>query len=198
MEYFERSKKLEQVRGGGIQEGVHKEGYDTHGERKRCRTPKAALGKEEASRGSTGFIKVDNTEGQDRQAKDATLIPNKHVDCRGFKCMYTNLDSFCNKRSELETRIHIYKPDIIGLTEINPKNMNNTCTTNQDFYLTGYNMFVNLTGRGSALYVRECYSSAEVNLQNSIDAATWCTRVNVGNLDTFCICVFYVVITEPL
>ena len=72
--------------------------------------------------------------------------------------MYTNLDSFCNKRSELETHIHIYKPDIIGLTEINSKNMNNTCTTNQDFYLTGYNMFVNLTGRGSALYVRECFS----------------------------------------
>ena len=96
----------------------------------------------------------------------------------------------CNKRSELETRIHIYKPDIIGLTEINPKNMNNTCTTNQDFYLTGYNMFVNLTGRGSALYVRECYSSAEVNLHNSIDATTWCT-ISLNNHDRLLVGTIY-------
>ena len=37
-------------------------------------------------------------------------------------CMYTNVDSFISKKYEFETRVNTLKPDIIGVTEINPKN----------------------------------------------------------------------------
>lgn len=40
----------------------------------------------------------------------------------GLKCFYTNLDSLNNKKVELEARIVMINPDIIGLLEINPKN----------------------------------------------------------------------------
>jgi len=104
--------------------------------------------------------------------------------------MYTNVDSFCNKRHELEICIHTYQPDIIGLTEINPKNTNYANITTQDFQLSGYNMYINLAGRGSALYVRESYDSAELNLHNCIDAATWCT-MSLNNCDRLIIGTVY-------
>ena len=42
-------------------------------------------------------------------------------DSGGLKCMYTNADSVANKWSELETLAYIHQPDIIGITEISPK-----------------------------------------------------------------------------
>jgi len=36
--------------------------------------------------------------------------------------MYPKNDGFNNKRQELPARISSIKPDIIGITEINPKN----------------------------------------------------------------------------
>ena len=36
--------------------------------------------------------------------------------------MYTNVDGILNKRLELLTRIQGEKPDIVGITEISPKN----------------------------------------------------------------------------
>ena len=36
--------------------------------------------------------------------------------------MYTNVDTFLNKRTELLFRIQQCNPDILGLTEIKPKN----------------------------------------------------------------------------
>ena len=47
-----------------------------------------------------------------------------------------------------------------------------------------------MTGRGSALYVRECYSSAEVNLHNCIYAATWCT-ISLNNHDRLLVGTIY-------
>jgi len=35
--------------------------------------------------------------------------------------LYTNLDTFHNKKNELMSRISVSDPDIIGLTEIKPK-----------------------------------------------------------------------------
>ena len=36
--------------------------------------------------------------------------------------MYTNIDGILNKRLELLTRIQDEKADIVGITEISPKN----------------------------------------------------------------------------
>ena len=40
---------------------------------------------------------------------------------KSLKCWYTNADSFSNKLDELKTRISVSKPDIVALTDINPK-----------------------------------------------------------------------------
>jgi len=40
---------------------------------------------------------------------------------KSLKCWYTNADSLSNKFDELKTRISVAKPDIVALTEINPK-----------------------------------------------------------------------------
>ena len=47
-----------------------------------------------------------------------------HIDYQtlGLKCMYTNVDTFNNKRIEFEARVRTLEPDIIGITEVNPKN----------------------------------------------------------------------------
>jgi len=68
--------------------------------------------------------------------------------------MYTNLDSFNNKRRELDVRIAARQPDIIGFTEINPKHATWELAT-QDLQRQGYNLNVYFTGRGSVLYVKD-------------------------------------------
>jgi hypothetical protein len=36
--------------------------------------------------------------------------------------LYSNVDSFSNKKAELELLVDLHKPNVIGLTEIKPKN----------------------------------------------------------------------------
>ena len=49
------------------------------------------------------------------------MVPNSTLVIE-LKCMYTNVDTITNKREEFEIRVKQSCPDIIGLTEINPKN----------------------------------------------------------------------------
>ena len=63
----------------------------------------------------------------------------------GLKCMYTNLDCFSNKKPELMIRIADLKPDIIGLTEVNPKNARWEFT-DREMAIPGYIHYSNLHG----------------------------------------------------
>ena len=65
----------------------------------------------------------------------------------------TNMDTYSNKKAEFEARVSLLKPDIIGLTEIKPKN---SVWNLDDQYMTiqNYTVYTNLTGRGTALYVK--------------------------------------------
>ena len=74
-------------------------------------------------------------------------------DDRGeIKCMYTNIDTYNNKRSDILSRIAVTKPDIIGLTEINPKNAK-WSLEQADLQIEGYTVYYSLEGRGVALYI---------------------------------------------
>jgi len=54
--------------------------------------------------------------------------------------MYSNgIDTFNNKPAEIEVRIYLITPDIIGLTEVNPKNAN-WSLQNQELHLQGYDL----------------------------------------------------------
>ena len=88
--------------------------------------------------------------------------------------MYTNVDSFINKQYEFETRVNTLIPDIIGVTEINPKNAS-WSITQQDLSIEGYNLYVNSSGRESALYIKSNLGSTELIVKNCEEATVWCT-----------------------
>ena len=67
-------------------------------------------------------------------------------------CMFTNIDTFTNKKYEYETRMNILNPDIIRVTKINPKNAS-WSIIQQDLRIEGYNLYVNSMERGSALCI---------------------------------------------
>ena len=68
--------------------------------------------------------------------------------------LYTNMDSFLNKRSEFFTLIAHRKPSIIALTEILPKNQSDFNPV--EYEIPGYNMFVNVNPRrGVEIYTEK-------------------------------------------
>jgi len=106
----------------------------------------------------------------DKAAKDilAYNFKIKNEKCSKFdnKCLdvitvlYTNADCLTNKRSELLLLLSASldrKPDIIAITEVKPKFLK-TKLNSSEFYLEGYNLFVNnnfedSSCRGTLLYV---------------------------------------------
>ena len=62
--------------------------------------------------------------------------------------MYSNADSLTNKKSELQDRIHSYKPHIIALTEANPQNHRFAVTKNE-MDIPGYVLFTNADQPGT-------------------------------------------------
>ena len=77
--------------------------------------------------------------------------------------MYTNCDSLLNKRDELDLLISSYKPRIVLLTEILPKNClypPEKC----EFNIEGYECYIPsfILGRGVAIYVHESLESVLV------------------------------------
>ena len=92
--------------------------------------------------------------------------------------MYTNLDTFNNKRSELQARISRISPDIIGITEVNPKSAK-WSLSHQDLQMQGYSLFADLGRRGVALYVRESLRTCEIIPTDPCDDTVWCEiRIN--------------------
>lgn len=61
-----------------------------------------------------------------------------------------------NKRDELKAYIDIFEPNIIGITEVKPKNARYEIS-DCELSIQGYDMFHNLTeeGRGIVLYVKD-------------------------------------------
>ena len=57
-------------------------------------------------------------------------------------CFYTNADQYMNKRSEMEAYVEIFKPDIIGITEVKPKN-GRFSVQESEVSLENYEMFHN-------------------------------------------------------
>jgi hypothetical protein len=108
-------------------------------------------------------------------------------DGEGLRCIYTNLDTFNNKRPELEARIADLKPDIIWLTEV--KRTNATWElANHVISLDGYTLNSNLEGRGSALYVHEKLESAEVKMSLDVESTVWC-RISLKYRDSLLVVV---------
>ena len=78
---------------------------------------------------------------------------------------YTNADSLLNKRDELTALVNVNKFDIIGITEILPKNRSSSID-DVEWCIPGYNKFSenfdDYTGRGIIVYIKESITAVKL------------------------------------
>ena len=105
-----------------------------------------------------------------------------------LKCLYTNIDSFTNKKDELLLRLVDEDPDVVAVTEINQKRAG-WIIVPQELQLSGYDMFFNSDGRGVALFIRDSLPSREIVTDTGFSSSVWCEvrlggryRVAVGSV----------------
>ena len=80
--------------------------------------------------------------------------------------MYTNVDCFFNKRSEILLLLDEKNPDIIALTEYLPKNRGEVTTA--EMGIPGYTIFVNKSPRrGVAIYTKHKLNAKECDDLNN-------------------------------
>ena len=82
-------------------------------------------------------------------------------------CLYTNADQFLNKRSEFLVAMEIYKPDIVGITEIKPKTTRYK-VQESELAMDNFDIFHNLEedGRGLLLYVKTTLNASLCEIDN--------------------------------
>ena len=89
----------------------------------------------------------------------------KQENIENYTPTYTNADTLTNKISELEVIVGNENYDIIAVTEIFPKNIDDKKTCS--FFIQGYSCIVQEFGRGICLYVKNDY---EVNRLDTLES----------------------------
>ncbi|XP_033753210.1 uncharacterized protein LOC117336708 [Pecten maximus] len=127
-----------------------------------------------------GVKEQTNNDGSERKKqknrtanKERKLDPDRTKNHRNsqdrLKCFYTNADSLPNKLHELKFRLTGKEADIIGITEIYPKNAR-YLPQKSEFLINGYDLFMNDNNknchRGVGIYVKEGFKGGEVNIGN--------------------------------
>ena len=87
-------------------------------------------------------------------------------------CIYTNADCLTNKISELRLQVKNHNPQIVGITEVKPKNFRYQLS-NSEIALEGYELFgsnlQNKTGRGVCIYIYKIhYKQIQSNLKQTL------------------------------
>ena len=93
---------------------------------------------------------------------------------------YTNADSLTqSKLSEIECRITMEHPDVICITESNPKNYVYELTDAQ-FNISGYDMIRTSagTGRGVIIYTANHLLASKIEVQTKFEESLWC-NINI-------------------
>jgi hypothetical protein len=114
----------------------------------------------------------------------------------GLRCSYTNADQLRNKLNELEVRLRDYKPHIVGITEVKPKN--SILQVNPaEFSLSEvgeYNMFCKnvdcSVGRGILLYIDKCLPAVEVSMETEFEENVF-VSVSISSTVTLLIGLIY-------
>ena len=84
-------------------------------------------------------------------------------------CWYTNADSLINKLDELRTRIKLYSPDIVCISEVFPKH----CLYDiieVELQISGYNCICSSFShhlRGTCIYVKSKYKVHKLDTMNT-------------------------------
>ena len=83
-------------------------------------------------------------------------------------CLYTNIDSMLNKRSEINALVQLHTPSFIALVEVKPKNCRYEINE-YELELQNYEAYHNLNddGRGVCFYVHKTIKSTRCETVNS-------------------------------
>ena len=102
---------------------------------------------------------------------------NKQDDFNNFyTVVYSNVDSYLNKRDEFLMRLDVLKPDIIALTEI--KANNQKFFNESEYALDNYDTFINKNHKlGTVLHTDKSLKAQEVSIlnDNEFEESVWCT-----------------------
>ena len=88
--------------------------------------------------------------------KTVNSVNKSFVNKSNCKCLYTNADQYINKRNEMKILVDENQPDIVGITELKPKNPRYEINESE-IAMEGYELFHNLReeGRGLALLIKK-------------------------------------------
>ena len=119
-----------------------------------------------------------------------TTILNK------LRCFYTNADTLKNKFSEFQTRLKQFKPHIIGVNEVKPKNSRYKQKESEfklksigDYNIIPLNL-ENDTGRGMLLYTHSHLEAKEVKLKTKFEENTFAS-IKLNQQDSLLIGLIY-------
>lgn len=113
-----------------------------------------------------------------------------------LRCCYTNADQLKNKLDELEIRMREFLPDIIGITEVKPKNSQNPpvlaeYNLNSAGNFSMFNMNIgNNTGRGLLMYVNRDLDANEVKMDTVFSECLF-VDVNINKTEKLLIGLVY-------
>ena len=107
-----------------------------------------------------------------------------------YTVLYSNVDGFRNKKDEFLIRIEQYKPDIIGLTEIWPKNTR--FKNEEEMFIPNFDVFMNKGSRGVALYINKNLKAFECDIFNDVEFEenVWCQIVNKNGEKVLIGCIY--------
>ena len=112
---------------------------------------------------------------------------------KSLKCWYTNADSLTNKLVELQCRIKVTSPDILCVTEVDPKNSAYDVSPAL-LQIDGYDCFVSSFSRGSrgvCIYVKSSLYASLLNMPDfNFSESLWCS-VMVCSSDSLIVGVIY-------
>ena len=127
-------------------------------------------------------INIQNNANSDKTKGDNDPKTAKE---KNIKFLYTNADTLTNKISELEAIVGNENYDIIAVTEIFPKNIDDKKTCS--FFIQGYSCIVQEFGRGICLYVKNDYEVNRLDTLESIGkdisagTSSKCTQLSLIN-----------------
>ena len=121
----------------------------------------------------------------------STIQNSTHVVERGLNVIYTNNDTFLNKREELETLINQQNPEVICLVEILPKSGNyvfNEC----EFSINGYHSYFSANKkRGVAVYTKSSLNTGLATIDLNEYEEVVLVTVKLQNQDSLLIGCIY-------
>lgn len=126
-------------------------------------------------RGSTGGEdknrqRLNNTEKNNKNTKKPVNNENEKL-----TYLYSNVDSFRDKKEEILILVNEHNPDLIGLVELKPKTGTYTLVE-ADWHIDGYDAWPKLSspGRGVVLYTRQSLQAVEAQCNITYNDSIFC------------------------